>query len=128
MHPFTAAELANQHQQELRDDAARARRAASLRRWRRGFRRRGRTAPAPRRHTPSDLAERLATFGPATLTIELRRFARDALRRGACPLLVSVVADPSQPDVARLRAFGRIIADLHQPTAPDTRDRRPDAA
>lgn len=116
MHPFTAAELASQHQHELREAAATFHRAAAVRRRRRAPRRRSRPA-APPVAEGADLAERLASFGPGTLTIELHRFARDALRRGACPLLVSVVADASQPDVARLRAFGRIMADLQRPAS-----------
>lgn len=116
MHPFTAAELATQHQRELRATAAAYHRnAAARRRWP-AARRRSRPAPPPVAEG-ADLAERLASFGPGTLTIELHRFARDALRRGACPLLVSVVDDAAQPDVARLRAFGRIMADLQRPAS-----------
>ena len=32
--------------------------------------------------------------------------------RGASPVLVDILADPEQPDVARLRAFGRIAASV----------------
>ena len=126
MHPFTAAELATQHQRELRATAANYRRATTVRRRRRASRRRPQPAPPPLSEG-SDLAQRLASFGPGTLTIELHRFARDALRRGACPLLVSVVADATQPDVARLRAFGRIMAD-HQRPASTAAASRSDAA
>lgn len=38
----------------------------------------------------------------------LTRVAADALRRGASPVLAAVLADPSQPEVARTRAFGKI--------------------
>ena len=116
MHPFTAAELATEHQRELRDTAAAYHRTATARRGWWSSRRRSQPAPPPVAEG-ADLAERLASFGPGTLTIELHRFARDALRRGACPLLVSVVADATQPDVARLRAFGRIMADLQRPAS-----------
>jgi hypothetical protein len=34
--------------------------------------------------------------------------------RGVTPLLVTILADPSQPDVARQRAFGRFLAELER--------------
>ncbi len=61
------------------------------------------------------LADRLATHGPAALQSELRRLIRDARRHGVTPLLVTILADPAQPDVARQRAFGRILAELERP-------------
>jgi hypothetical protein len=63
----------------------------------------------------AELADRLATQGPAALQRELRRLIRDARRRGVTPLLVTILADPGQPDVARQRAFGRILAELGHP-------------
>lgn len=111
MHPLTALDLAIQHHHEIRAAAARSRLAADARRLRRSA-----PTPSPPKEREGALAERLAAFGPGTLTIELHRFARDARRSGACPLLLSVLVDPAHPDVARLRAFGRIMADLHRPT------------
>ena len=76
----------------------------------------------------ADLAERVATQGPGAVELELRHFIRDARRRHATPLLVAILADPSQPDVARQRAFGRIRAELEQPlrstssTVPNNHD------
>lgn len=112
MHPLTALDLATQHQADLRAAAARQRLASASRRLRR-------SQPARPDPPPASLAERLATFGPGTLTIELHRFARDARIRGACPLLLDVLTDSAQPDIARLRAFGRIMADIERP-APAT--------
>ena len=63
----------------------------------------------------AELADRLATHGPAALQGELRRLIRDARRHGVTPLLVTILADPAQPDVARQRAFGRIVAELERP-------------
>jgi hypothetical protein len=63
----------------------------------------------------AELAHRLATHGPAGLQRELRRLIRDARRHGVTPLLVTILADPGQPDVARQRAFGRILAELGHP-------------
>ena len=60
----------------------------------------------------ADLAERVATEGPAAAGAELRRFIREARRRSATPLLVAILADPSQPEVARQRAFGKLHAEL----------------
>ena len=76
----------------------------------------------------ADLASRVATQGPGAVEPELRHFIRDARRRHAMPLLVAILADPSQPDVARQRAFGRILAELEQPlrstssTVPNNHD------
>ena len=62
-----------------------------------------------------ELADRLATHGPAVLHSELRRLIRDARRHGVTPLLVTILADTAQSDVARQRAFGRILAELERP-------------
>jgi hypothetical protein len=70
------------------------------------------------RSTPAryaELADRLATHGPAALERELRGLIRDARRHGVTPVLVTILADPVQPDVARQRAFGRIVAELDRP-------------
>jgi hypothetical protein len=63
----------------------------------------------------AELAHRVATHGPAGLQRELRCLIRDARRHGVTPLLVTILADPGQPDVARQRAFGRILAELGHP-------------
>jgi uncharacterized protein (DUF1330 family) len=73
-------------------------------------------APPPLTHRGyADLAERVATVGPAAVESELRRFLREARRQNVTHLLVAILADPSQPEVARQRAFGRIHAELEQP-------------
>jgi hypothetical protein len=134
MHQHLAIELVSLYQDQLRADAARVRlrskvsRARPLpeplrslaHRWRR---RRGDPADdagVTRRRpaTLDDLAERVA-LGPRDVELELRQFIRYARARGATPLLVSVLADPTQPDVVRQRAFGEIHAELEhsQPTA-----------
>jgi hypothetical protein len=68
----------------------------------------------------ADLADRVATQGPAAVEGELRGFLRDARRRNVTPVLVAILADASRPDVARQRAFGRIHAELerHHRSAP----------
>jgi hypothetical protein len=58
------------------------------------------------------LADRLATHRPHALERELARFVEHARRRGVPPVLLSILDDPTQPDVARQRAFGRIMAEL----------------
>ena len=63
----------------------------------------------------AELAERLATRGPAALQGELRRLIRDARRHGVTPLLVTILLDPDQSEVARQRAFGRILTELERP-------------
>jgi hypothetical protein len=78
----------------------------------------------------AELADRLATHGPAALQGELRRLIRDARRHGVTPLLVSILADPAEPDVARQRAFGRIVTELERPhkTRPHRAHTASDAA
>jgi hypothetical protein len=78
----------------------------------------------------AELADRLATHGPAALQGELCRLVRDALRHGVTPLLVAILADPRQPDVARERAFGRIVTELErvQKTRPQPTHTATDAA
>ena len=78
----------------------------------------------------ADLAERLATDGPVALHGELRRLIREARRHGVTPLLVTILADTAQPDVARQRAFGRILAELERPPrrGPTRHTPRHDAA
>ena len=58
---------------------------------------------------------------PAGVEAELARFAAYARRCGVTPLLVAVVADSAQPDVARQRAFGRIAVELAAATTSRTR-------
>jgi hypothetical protein len=71
--------------------------------------------PDPSRSIPyAELAERVATHGPDALRSELHRLTRDARCRGVTPLLVTILADPSPPDVARQRAFGRFLAELER--------------
>jgi hypothetical protein len=62
-----------------------------------------------------DLAHRLASHGSAAVDSELPGFLAYARRRGATPLLLSILADTSQPDVVRQGAFGRITTELQQP-------------
>ena len=61
------------------------------------------------------LAEGIATRGPAALQSELRPLIRDARRHGVTPLLVTILLDADQSDVARQRAFGRILTELERP-------------
>ncbi len=74
----------------------------------------------------TELAERVATLGPAAVEPELQRFIREARRHNATLLLVAILADRTQPEVVRQRAFGRLHAELEQfrrsalRTAPST--------
>jgi hypothetical protein len=60
----------------------------------------------------ADLADRLASLGPAAVEEELSRFIEHARERGVTPLLLSILADGAEPDIVRQRAFGRIVAEL----------------
>jgi hypothetical protein len=144
MDSLTNLKLAELRQHDLAVDAARARLAAEARRarrhqthidWRRRIARRWqrlrtattRRAPATPTARPipfDDLAAKLASNGPAAIHDELTRFVKFAAARGATPSLLSILADESQPDVARQRAFGRIATELSDPRL-DTAHRVP---
>jgi hypothetical protein len=137
MHQDLALELVKQHQERLRGDAARLRLRSTAKRARptlerarsfanRWHRRSGNTAdnverPSRRSATLDELAERVATQGPGAVELELRQFIRYATARGVTHVLLSVLADPRQPDVARQRAFGRIHVELERSPAKPTR-------
>jgi hypothetical protein len=70
----------------------------------------------------TDLAEDLAVDGFGGHEHAVRDVVRAARQRGVAPLLVAVLADPREPEVARLRAFGRIAVALSAvETAPRIR-------
>jgi len=58
------------------------------------------------------LASDLESFGFAGQEVALRPVLRAARAAGVTPLLVDILADPSEPEVARLRAFGRVATEL----------------
>jgi hypothetical protein len=58
------------------------------------------------------LASDLESFGFTGQEMALRSVVRAARAAGVTPLLVDVLADPSEPEVARLRAFGRVATEL----------------
>jgi len=63
----------------------------------------------------TDLAWDLASDGFVGRENAVRQVVRTAHSRGVPAVLTEVLADPSQPAVARLRAFGRIAALLAAP-------------
>jgi hypothetical protein len=132
MKPILAIVIVEQRLEELRSAAERVRLDSDARRAGRdgclkrgGFlrarlrRRHGSTAPPV---TPlnvsrdrvgfAGLADGLATDQRAAAEREVARFVEHARRRGASPVLLSILDDPAEPDVARQRAFGRIAAEL----------------
>ena len=60
----------------------------------------------------SRLAWDLASDGFVGHEAAVRQVVRSARAAGVSPLAARVLADPQQPEVARLRAFGRIDAAL----------------
>jgi hypothetical protein len=73
-------------------------------------------------HSPdlTELAWELASAGFAGRENAVRQVVRTARAQGLPPVLVDVLADPRQPDVARMRAFGRVASMLAVPaTASD---------
>jgi len=60
----------------------------------------------------SDLAAAVERDGVAAHHRELRDVALDARLAGLSPVLAGIVGDADAPEVARLRAFGRLAAQL----------------
>ncbi|HSJ28674.1 MAG TPA: hypothetical protein VLB67_10710 [Acidimicrobiia bacterium] len=56
------------------------------------------------------LAHDIATHGIDRYEEDVQRLASYAYRRGIASVIVGVLADPSQPTVARERAFARVVA------------------
>ncbi|HVR32746.1 MAG TPA: hypothetical protein VMS74_08550 [Acidimicrobiia bacterium] len=54
------------------------------------------------------LAHHIATFGIDKYEDEVLAFAASAYRRGVGPTLVGILADQTNPTVARERAFARL--------------------
>jgi hypothetical protein len=65
----------------------------------------------------SELAWELASAGFAGRENAVRQVVRTSRTHGLDPVLVGILADAHQPEVARLRAFGRIAALLAAPAA-----------
>jgi hypothetical protein len=65
----------------------------------------------------TDLAWDLASDGFVGRENAVRQVVRTARSQGVPSVLTEVLADPSAPAVARLRAFGRIAALLAAPRA-----------
>jgi hypothetical protein len=66
------------------------------------------------------LAWDLESFGFASQEVALRPVIRAARAAGVSPVLVDVLADPAEPEVARLRAFGRVATELATLTSVHT--------
>jgi hypothetical protein len=73
----------------------------------------------------ADLADRLATHGPRAVDRELARLVEHARRHPVTPVLLTILADRDQPDVARERAFGRIVVELEAAGRSTTHRARP---
>jgi hypothetical protein len=63
----------------------------------------------------ADLAWDLASDGFVGRENAVRQVVRTARSHGLSSTLVGVLADPAEPEVARLRAFGRVAALLAVP-------------
>lgn len=61
------------------------------------------------------LARSISVNGISQFEDEVAAFVKRAVRRGAPPVLVSVLSDRSSPEVARERAFGRLAMFLARP-------------
>ncbi len=68
------------------------------------------TFPVQNLDIPDDLAYRVAADGVDVDRAAVGRVVRQAASLGASPVLVDVVIDPSEPPIARQRAFGDLLA------------------
>jgi hypothetical protein len=68
-----------------------------------------------------ELAWDLESRGFEGHEVAVRQVVRSARAAGLSRTLVDVLADPTEPEVARLRAFGRVAAALSA-RPPDTGD------
>jgi hypothetical protein len=66
----------------------------------------------------TDLAWELASDGFAGREHAVRQVALTARAQGLPAVLTGILADPTEPEVARLRAFGRIATLLAATAAP----------
>lgn len=63
------------------------------------------------------LAHNIAAFGIDRFESEVQAIADHAYRRGISPTVAALVADRSEPTVARERAYARLVAALtREPT------------
>ena len=56
------------------------------------------------------LSHNIATFGIERFETEIHAFADRAHRRGISPAMAAVLADQTEPSVARERAYARLVA------------------
>ena len=74
----------------------------------------------------AELARTSSSTGSPGTRLRSACVAQAARAQGVSPVLVDILADPGQPEVARLRAFGRVAAALTfgRATAPTARPTR----
>jgi hypothetical protein len=65
-------------------------------------------------HDLDRLAHDIATHGIDRFEEEVQRIAAHAFHRGLAPAVAGVLSNPSQPAVARERAFARVVAAVHR--------------
>lgn len=81
--------------------------------------RRSRMSAAQRRRLVAGVGEQVAAAGLAAAEQRIAAVVGVARREGRAGPLVAVVADRTQPAVARERALGRLLAELEAAPAPD---------
>jgi hypothetical protein len=65
-----------------------------------------------------ELAHAVVADGVAAHAAALNQLASVAYAAGVSTTLIGIVSDRTQPEVARLRALGRILAALESPSEP----------
>lgn len=70
------------------------------------------------RPTQPTIAELVAADGFDAHEAALREWLSQVDARGRSPVLLAIVADPEAPEVARLRALGRLMVEAARPVSP----------
>ena len=65
-----------------------------------------------------ELAEAVVADGFGSHRAQLAALFAGARRRGVNPVLVAIAADPTEPEVARLRALGRVVVEYSRLAEP----------
>lgn len=65
-----------------------------------------------------ELAHAVVADGVAAHADTLKQLTSVAYAAGVSTTLIAIVADRTQPEVARLRALGRVLAALESPSEP----------
>ncbi|MDH5293804.1 MAG: hypothetical protein OEW91_08995, partial [Acidimicrobiia bacterium] len=64
------------------------------------------------------IAQQIDIIGLSAVENQISELVKTARSRGVNPLLTQVLSDPTEPEIARLRAFARIRAEFEANRTP----------